>query len=250
MMIIAGLGNPGDDYAGNRHNIGFMAVERIARVHRFGPWRRKFQSEVAEGTLAGERVLLMKPQTYMNDSGRAVGEAARFLKIAPADIVVIHDELDLPAGRMRVKTGGGHGGHNGLRSLDAHLGKDYRRIRLGIGHPGDKAQVHNYVLGDFHKADAEWLHPLIDAVADHAPLLATREDETFASKVHLATQPAKPKKAKAGEVKAAGEEKSNVAASAGAAPAGGDAAPAEKNSMASVLRGLLATKPKGGKPRL
>ncbi|ODN71501.1 aminoacyl-tRNA hydrolase [Methylobrevis pamukkalensis] len=192
MLLIAGLGNPGARYAGNRHNIGFMAVDRIHDLYRFGPWRSKFQAEIAEGTIDGQKVLLMKPLTFMNESGRAVGEAARFHKIAPGQIVVIHDELDLPAAKMRVKTGGGHGGHNGLRSLDAHLGKDYRRIRLGIGHPGDKDQVHNHVLGDFHKVDREWIDPLLDALAAQAPLLVAGEDETFASKVHLATAPDKP----------------------------------------------------------
>ncbi|MDI6835541.1 MAG: aminoacyl-tRNA hydrolase, partial [Rhizobiaceae bacterium] len=157
MLIIAGLGNPGAKYSENRHNIGFMAVDAIHRRHRFSPWSKKFKAEIAEGEIAGEKVLLMKPQTFMNLSGEAVGEAMRFYKLKPADIVAIHDELDLPAGRARMKTGGGHGGHNGLRSLDAHCGKDYRRLRLGIGHPGDKERVHGHVLGDFAKVDRIWL---------------------------------------------------------------------------------------------
>ncbi|HLP67614.1 MAG TPA: aminoacyl-tRNA hydrolase, partial [Rhizobium sp.] len=161
MLIIAGLGNPGAKYSENRHNIGFMAVDAIHRRHRFSPWSKKFKAEIAEGEIAGEKVLLMKPQTFMNLSGEAVGEAMRFYKLKPADIVAIHDELDLPAGRARMKTGGGHGGHNGLKSLDAHCGKDYRRLRLGIGHPGDKERVHGHVLGDFSKVDRTWLDPLL-----------------------------------------------------------------------------------------
>ncbi|SON57070.1 Peptidyl-tRNA hydrolase [Hartmannibacter diazotrophicus] len=240
MLLIAGLGNPGGKYAGNRHNIGFMAVDRLHDAHGFGPWRQKFQAEISEGTIAGERVLLMKPLTYMNESGRAVGEAARFHKIPLKEIIVIHDELDLPSGKMRVKTGGGHGGHNGLKSLDAHLGKEYRRIRLGIGHPGDKALVHNHVLGDFAKADQTWLGPLLDAISDNAALLVKGEDESFASKVHLATAPAKAPKAKAN---------AGAKPSAASIPSTETQQPADKNSMTSILRGLLANKPKSRKPR-
>ena len=187
MLLIAGLGNPGAQYRNNRHNVGFMAADAIARRHSFSPWSRKFKGEIAEGSLAGEKVLLLKPQTFMNLSGESVGEAMRFYKLGPADVVVIHDELDLAAGKIRLKAGGGHGGHNGLRSIDAHCGKDYRRLRIGIGHPGDKARVHGHVLGDFAKADAEWLDPLLEAIAAHADLLARGEDSTFMNRVTLAT---------------------------------------------------------------
>ncbi|MBB2971234.1 aminoacyl-tRNA hydrolase [Mesorhizobium sp. RMAD-H1] len=186
MLLIAGLGNPGSRYAKNRHNIGFMAADEIHRRHRFSPWQKKFQAEIADGTIGGEKVLLIKPQTFMNLSGQSVGEAVRFYKLSPSDLVVIYDELDLPAGKVRVKTGGGAGGHNGIRSIDAHCGKDYRRIRLGIGHPGAKELVHNHVLGDFAKADQEWLEPLLAAVADNADLLVKGDDNTFMNRVSLA----------------------------------------------------------------
>ena len=187
MIIIAGLGNPGNQYAGNRHNIGFMAVDALRRLPSFTPWSRKFKSEISEGEIAGEKILLMKPLTFMNLSGESVGEAMRFYKLAPGDIIAIHDELDLPAGRARIKTGGGHGGHNGLKSLDAHCGKEYRRLRLGIGHPGDKDRVHGHVLGDFAKADKAWLDPLLDAIADNATMLVKGEDSQLMNKLALAT---------------------------------------------------------------
>ncbi|NTE44372.1 aminoacyl-tRNA hydrolase [Agrobacterium pusense] len=199
MKIIAGLGNPGTQYAGNRHNIGFMAVDALQRLPSFAPWSKKFKAEISEGEIAGEKVLLMKPQTYMNLSGESVGEAMRFFKLTPADLIAIHDELDLPAGRVRIKTGGGHGGHNGLKSLDAHCGKDYRRLRLGIGHPGDKERVHGHVLGDFAKADRVWLEPLLDAIADNATMLVKAEDSQLMNKLALATgsKPEAEKPAKA-----------------------------------------------------
>ncbi len=199
MKIIAGLGNPGSQYAGNRHNIGFMAVDALQRLPSFSPWARKFKAEISEGEIGGEKVLLMKPLTYMNLSGESVGEAMRFFKLAPADIIVIHDELDLLAGRARIKTGGGHGGHNGLKSLDAHCGKEYRRLRLGIGHPGDKERVHGHVLGDFAKADRVWLEPLLDAIADNAAMLVKSEDSQLMNKLALATgsKPEAEKPAKA-----------------------------------------------------
>jgi PTH1 family peptidyl-tRNA hydrolase len=187
MIIIAGLGNPGAQYAGNRHNIGFMAVDALQRLPSFSPWSRKFKSEIAEGEIAGEKILLMKPLTFMNLSGEAVGEAMRFYKVAPADIIAIHDELDLLAGRVRIKIGGGHGGHNGLKSIDAHCGKDYRRLRLGIGHPGDKDRVNGHVLGDFAKSDKVWLEPLLDAIADNAAMLVKGEDSQLMNKLALAT---------------------------------------------------------------
>ena len=193
MLLIAGLGNPGSRYAGNRHNIGFMALDVIAREFNATPWSKKFSGEIAEAMVGTEKVLLIKPLTFMNESGRSVGEAARFFKIEPADIVVVHDELDLAPARMRVKRGGGNGGHNGLRSIDAHLGtKDYRRIRLGIGHPGSKEAVTAHVLGDFAKVDAEWLHPLIDAVARHLESLVAGEDALYMNKVKVATDSDEP----------------------------------------------------------
>jgi PTH1 family peptidyl-tRNA hydrolase len=188
MRLFVGLGNPGAKYARNRHNIGFMAVDEIARRHGFAPWRRRFQGETSEGTLGTERVILLKPTTYMNESGRAVQEASSFFKIAPGDVTVFQDELELPPGKVRVKIGGGIAGHNGLRSISAHIGNDYRRVRLGIGHPGVKAMVHGHVLSDFGKDDSEWVVTLCDAVAEHAPLLAKGTDATFANKVHLAMQ--------------------------------------------------------------
>jgi peptidyl-tRNA hydrolase, PTH1 family len=192
MKLIVGLGNPGSKYAGNRHNIGFMAVDEIQRRHAgFQPWRSRFQGQISEGRLGSQKVLLLKPSTYMNESGRSVGEAMRFYKIEPEDIVVLYDELDLPPAKFRMKNGGGHGGHNGLRSLTAHIGADYRRLRLGIGHPGDKKLVSNYVLGDFAKADADWLEPLLDEIARHADLLAEGKDSQFANKLTLALEPEK-----------------------------------------------------------
>ena len=188
MLLFVGLGNPGSRYAGNRHNIGFMAVDAIARRCKAAPWRRRFQGEATEAALGGERVVLLKPETYMNESGRAVGEAMRFYKIALKDVVVFHDELDLAPSKLRVKLGGGNAGHNGLRSITALCGNDYRRVRMGIGHPGDKALVHAYVLSDFAKTERDWVQDLCDACADYAALLAEGEDATFQNKVHLAME--------------------------------------------------------------
>jgi len=185
MLLLVGLGNPGPRHEKNRHNIGFMAVDRIAARHGFSPWRARFQGHVAEGTIGGVKTLLLKPATYMNESGRAAAEAARFFKIELADIVAFHDELDLPPGKLRVKTGGGNAGHNGLRSLTAHLGNDYRRARLGIGHPGVKELVHPYVLNDFAKSEGPWVDCLTDAMAEAAEHLARGEDASFQNKVHL-----------------------------------------------------------------
>ncbi len=192
MQLFVGLGNPGPKYTGNRHNIGFRAIDEIARRYGFDAWRGKFSGEIADGRVGGERVLALKPMTYMNASGRSVGEAARFHKIDPADITVFYDELDLALAKVRVKTGGGHGGHNGVRDLIAHLGADFRRVRLGIGHPGRKELVHGYVLQDFAKAEWATVEKLIDAVANHVPLLAAGDDGAFMSKVALDLQPPKP----------------------------------------------------------
>jgi PTH1 family peptidyl-tRNA hydrolase len=183
VKLFVGLGNPGQKYARHRHNIGFMALERMATRHGFAPWRSKFQGRVTEGSLGGERVHLLMPETYMNESGRSVQEAARFLKLEDRDIVVFHDELDLTPGKVRVKLGGGNAGHNGLRSITACRSNDYQRVRLGIGHPGHKDLVHNWVLGDFAKADQVWLGDLLDAVADAAPFLAQSDPERFMTEV-------------------------------------------------------------------
>jgi PTH1 family peptidyl-tRNA hydrolase len=192
MLLLVGLGNPGAGYARQRHNIGFMAVEAVARVHGFGPWRRKFSSLLSEGVLGDVRVLLQKPQTFMNRSGYPVAEAARFFKVPLGDIVVCHDELDLAAAKVRIKTGGGVAGHNGLRSLAAQLGShDFRRVRLGIGHPGDKARVLGHVLGDFGADDRAWLDPLLDAFAAAAPLLAVGDDAGCMSRIALLMRPPK-----------------------------------------------------------
>ncbi len=193
MLLLVGLGNPGSDYAGNRHNVGFMAVDTIHRQHGFAPYRSKFEGEVADGTLAGEKVLLLKPSTYMNESGRAVAQAARFYKIDPTDIVVFHDELDLEPGKIRMKKGGGLAGHNGLKSIAAHLGQDFRRVRIGIGHPGHKDRVTGHVLKDFSKAEQEWVEGLMDAMAEAAPSLITGDDSGFATKVSLILNPPQKK---------------------------------------------------------
>tara|TARA_R110002020_G_scaffold122787_1_gene278637 strand:- start:3699 stop:4451 length:753 start_codon:yes stop_codon:yes gene_type:complete len=196
MLLIAGLGNPGPQYARNRHNVGFMAADAIARRHSFSGFSKKFRGEIAEGTIAGEKVLLLKPMTFMNLSGDSVGEALRFYKLSPSDLIVIHDELDIAPGKLKLKTGGGNGGHNGLKSIDAHVGKDYRRLRIGIGHPGHKDRVSPYVLGDFAKADMEWLEPLLDAIADHAEVMAKGDDAGFLNKIALATGTSEAKPAK------------------------------------------------------
>ncbi|MFZ2031446.1 MAG: aminoacyl-tRNA hydrolase [Vitreimonas sp.] len=184
MLLLVGLGNPGAKYAGNRHNIGFMAVDAIARAYKLGPWKKKFRSEVAEGNIDGVRVLAMKPQTFYNDSGHAVAEAARFYKLAANDIVVFYDEIDLAPGRFRMKTGGGAAGNNGIRSIAAWYDDDnFRRARLGTGHPGDKDKVHGHVLSDFAKTDAEWVEKLLDAVVKAAPLLVQGDDDKYQAEV-------------------------------------------------------------------
>jgi len=186
MLLFVGLGNPGARYAGNRHNIGFMVVDAIAKRHGITPWRRRFQGVAAEGPIGSERVQLLLPGTFMNDSGRAVAEAAHFYKLGVSDIVVFHDELDLPPAKVRVKVGGGVAGHNGLRSVSAHIGNEYKRVRIGIGHPGDKDLVQPYVLSDFARTDRPWVEALCGIIADNAELLARGQDASFQNKVHLA----------------------------------------------------------------
>ncbi len=196
MLLLAGLGNPGPRYADNRHNIGFMAVDEIVRRHSFSPWRNRFQADCAEGRLGGEKVLVLKPQTYVNESGRSVGEALRFFKLAPEDVIVLYDEIDLAPGKVRVKQGGGAGGHNGIRSIEAHIGNNFWRVRLGVGHPGQKELVHGHVLGDFAKADKVWLEKLLDAVAGEIPALVEGDAPRFMSRVAELTAPPRPKKPK------------------------------------------------------
>jgi peptidyl-tRNA hydrolase, PTH1 family len=188
MLLLVGLGNPGSRYAGNRHNIGFMVADAIARRQGFAPWRRRFQGLAAEGLLGGERTLLLLPGTYMNESGRAVADAAHFYKLGLTDIVVFHDEIDLAPGKVRVKAGGGVAGHNGLRSISEHIGNDYRRVRIGVGHPGVKEMVHAHVLNDFAKDERPWVEALCGLVADNADLLAKRQDASFQNKLHLGLQ--------------------------------------------------------------
>ena len=186
MLLLVGLGNPGARYAGNRHNVGFLVVQEIAKRHGLGPWRRRFGGVACEGPLGGVRTLLLLPGTYMNESGRAVAEAAHFYKLSPADIAVFHDEIDLPPGKVRVKIGGGIAGHNGLRSISEHIGNDYRRVRNGVGHPGDKDMVQHYVLNDFAKSDRGWVEALIAIIGENADLIARGQDASFQNKVHLA----------------------------------------------------------------
>ena len=229
MQLFVGLGNPGAKYAHHRHNIGFMAVDAIAEAHGFGPWRRKFQAEVAEGRLGGGNVLLVKPQSFMNLSGQSVGEAMRYLKVSPEDIWVFHDELDLVPGKLRVKQGGGHAGHNGLRSLHQHMGAEYNRVRLGIGHPGHKDLVSPYVLHDFARIDRDWLDPLLAAVGREAGRLAAGDAPGFMNAVALATRPPERPAPRAAKYKDPAGGKS-----------GGGEKPAESPKPESALARLLA----------
>jgi PTH1 family peptidyl-tRNA hydrolase len=202
MLLFVGLGNPGSRYVGNRHNIGFMVVQEIAKRHNIAPWRRRFQGVAVEGPIASERVLLLLPGTFMNDSGRAVAEAAHFYKLDLSEIVVFHDEIDLAPAKVRVKTGGGVAGHNGLRSITAHVGNDYRRVRIGVGHPGVKELVQPHVLNDFAKSERPWVEALCDIIADNAGMLVKGQDASFQNKVHLAMAAkgfVEPKEQKSGE---------------------------------------------------
>lgn len=189
MKLFVGLGNPGPKYANNRHNIGFMAVDAIADGHGFGPWRSKFQAQVSEGVLGGEKVLLLKPDTFMNLSGQAVGEAMRFYKLDSTDVTVFHDELDLVPGKLKLKLGGGHAGHNGLRSIHQHIGPHYARVRLGIGHPGHKDKVSPWVLSDFAKQEYRWLDDMMRGISDGAEYLVTDDNAKFTNAVALRMKP-------------------------------------------------------------
>lgn len=188
MQLLVGLGNPGDKYRDNRHNIGFMAIDALARHHGIGPFREKFSGQIAEGSIAGQRVLLLKPMTYMNNSGNSVQAAARFYKLPAEAVTVFYDEIDLVPGKVRIKRGGGNGGHNGLRSIDPQIGTGYRRVRLGIGHPGSKDAVRHYVLADFSKADQDWLQPLLETLAETAPQLLAGDDSGVMNRLALAVQ--------------------------------------------------------------
>ena len=196
MLLIVGLGNPGSGHARNRHNIGFMAIDAIARRHGLARFRARFHGQAAEGAIAGHRVVALKPLTFMNDSGRSVAAAAAFYRIPPADVVVLHDEIDLASGRLRVKTGGGLAGHKGLKSIAAHLGAGFRRVRLGVGHPGDKDRVAGHVLRNFAKADRAWLETILEAIAENFDLIVEGDDAAFMSKVALAINPPRPKEDK------------------------------------------------------
>jgi len=196
VILIAGLGNPGPKYQNHRHNVGFLALDELHRHGSFSPWKKKFRGQTSEGMLDGQKVMLLKPETFMNDSGRSVSEAARFHKIPLGDVIVLYDELDLAPGKVRIKTGGGAGGHNGIRSIDSHLGKDYRRVRIGIGHPGHKDRVTGHVLGDFSKADHDWLDPLLEEMARSADMLVKGDDATFMNRLSLRTTSNEPSGAK------------------------------------------------------
>ena len=191
MKLIVGLGNPGAKYAQNRHNIGFMAVDRIAADHGFGAWRSKFQGQIAEGRIGSDKVMLLKPETFMNLSGQAVGEAMRYLKILSEDVIVFHDEIDLAPAKTRLKTGSGHAGHNGLRSIHGHIGPDYDRVRMGVGHPGHKDAVPGYVLHDFPKADAEWLDDEMRGLSDGIAHLVAGDGPKFLNAIALRVAPAR-----------------------------------------------------------
>jgi PTH1 family peptidyl-tRNA hydrolase len=237
MRLLVGLGNPGPKHRDNRHNIGFMAADEIVRRYNLSAPRSRFQSDTFEGTIDGEKVLLLKPTTFMNESGRAVGEAARFFKLSPEDIIVIHDEIDLAAGKVRVKRGGGHAGHNGLRSIHAHLGSpDYVRVRLGVGHPGDKEKVHGHVLSDFSKQDQKWVEAELDAIARALPALFAERDSDFMSQVTMAVQQAtgKGRKPSANPAGGSGSEEPRPD------DAPGETAAVEETSIGAALNRALS----------
>lgn len=242
MKLFVGLGNPGSEYARNRHNVGFMAVDAIQEAHGFGPWKRKFQGVAADGEFGGEKVLLLKPQTYMNESGRSVGEAARFLKIPVQDIVVFYDEIDLAPAKLKIKSGGGNAGHNGLRSISAHLDNDYVRVRIGVGHPGVREFVARWVLSDFAKADQDWLDPLLKAIAAAAPRLVSNDASRFLTDVaRTLGESGDPRKGKKTEkdVDRAPKAASPAPPKQRAHPAG-DRASKSANALAENLKKWLA----------
>lgn len=239
MRLLVGLGNPGEKYARNRHNVGFMAVERLAERYRFSAWKKRFQGLACEGEIDGARTVLLKPDTYMNESGRSVGEAVRFLKLSLNDLVVFHDELDLDPGRVKVKTGGGNAGHNGLRSISGCLGNDYHRVRIGIGHPGHKDAVAGYVLHDFAKVEQVWLDPLLDAMADAGGALALGKLDVFLSAVARATQ-AEPETAPAPRAPSP-----KVAPAKTSGHPAGERAAKQRSAMAENLRKWMAGKKDG-----
>ena len=242
MKLIVGLGNPGEKYARNRHNVGFMAVQLIAREHGFPAFKRRFQGVASEGEIAGKKCLLLMPTTYMNDSGRSVGEAARFLKIATNDIIVIHDEIDLAPAKLKVKTGGGVAGHNGLRSITQHLDNDYVRVRIGVGHPGSKDAVYHYVLGDFHKAEyGAWVDPMLAAMAKAAGHLVHGHGDKFMSEVALLTQPEDERKAKKPVAEPAAPKQDPAKSHPG-----GESQAKRAGAMADNLKKWLAGRGKGG----
>ncbi len=223
MHLLVGLGNPGAKYARNRHNIGFMALDAIVRRHGFGPWRKRFEGLCAEGTLAGIKVLALKPETFMNHSGRAVGAAVRFFKLEPGDVTVIHDEIDLAPEKVRFKVGGGHAGHNGIRDIAAQIGPDFARVRIGVGHPGLKDRVHSHVLDDFSKAETAWVEPLIEAIAEAAPRLAAGDGPGFTNRLAMILAPQKPEAKPETKTEAEPGTKSGAAGDA-AKPGGADGA--------------------------
>ena len=241
MKLLVGLGNPGQGYARHRHNVGFMALERIAERHGLGPWRKRYHGLVAEGLIGGRRVMLLMPQTYMNDSGQAVGEAQRYLKIDEGDIYVLHDEIDLAPGKLKVKVGGGNAGHNGLRSITAHVGNDYARVRIGVGHPGSKDAVVHYVLHDFPRADLEFLEPTLDAIAVAAGRLAAGDDARFLTDVARRLQPAQSGGSKKGE-RSAGRTDDGSGGRGGKNPSAA-VATAEPAAPATEARPLAAAAP-------
>ena len=248
MHLIVGLGNPGSKYAGNRHNIGFMAIDAIARRYNFPGFREKFQGLISEGTIGDDRVLLLKPQTFMNSSGDSVKKVAQFYKLAATDISVLYDEIDLTPGKVRVKIGGGNGGHNGLRSIDPQIGTGYRRVRLGVGHPGHKDLVMRHVLGDFAKAEQdEWLNPLLDAIADNATMIVNGDDNGLMNKLALAvngdgaTRPERPATADPTRPKA--RPQSHIRAARPRAP---QAQVPTSGPMAQMLRKLFNKDGDGG----
>ncbi len=237
MKLIVGLGNPGQQYARHRHNVGFLALDRIADRLRLGAWRKRFQGETAEGEIAGQRCILLKPQTFMNESGRSIGEAVRFLKIEPEDVIVLHDELDLVPGKLKVKTGGGNAGHNGLRSTTQHIGNEYVRLRIGIGHPGHKDLVHGYVLHDFAKIDMDWLDPVLDAIAEALPHLVLSDQGRFMTEIARLTRDEDEKDA--GKATLTEQAKPAKPAPASTGPAAGERSSKRQSALAENLKKWL-----------